>query len=124
MEKDIRFTEKKVDESWKSTASSPSKESSKEEVSEPAPAQEGKINFQSYLNSLGFQCLMCLGEIPPPGSEKPETNWEAAKEIIELLLLIKDKTRGNLSAKEEKMLTHLIADLQLRFARLNTPSES
>ena len=122
-DKDIRFTEKKVDESWKeqaesvkekATAAQPSAKSKPDAKSKPA---ETSKTFLSLVQSLGYQALMNLGEIPNPMTQQTELNPEGAKEAIDLLIALRDKTQGNLSDEEKKILETLITQLQLKFSQ-------
>ena len=117
-EKDIHFTNKHVDESWKDAVSGQKEKS----VSEPEPkpqATEGvdssRVNFHNFITSLGMQALLLMGEIKAPGAEKIEVNLEAAQELIDLLVMLRGKTKGNLSQEEDKMLNTLIAEIQLKY---------
>jgi hypothetical protein len=117
-DKDIRFTEKKVDESWKEQAESVKAQAAP--ASKPAakskPAETSKA-FLSLVQSLGYQALMNLGEIPNPMTQQTELNTEGAKEAIDLLVALRDKTQGNLSDDEKKMLETLITQLQIKFSQ-------
>ena len=116
-DKDIRFTEKKVDESWKEQAESVKVKAA---ASQPAPQSkpaETSKTFLSLVQSLGYQVLMNLGEIPNPMTQQTELNPEGAKEAIDLLIALRDKTRGNLSDEEKKMLETLITQLQIKFSQ-------
>ena len=116
-DKEIRFTQKKVDESWKDqivmekTAQSPAQPA----VSKPKPVSSK--SFVNLMTSLGYQAMMHLGEIPSPDTNQTEVSLPAAKEIIELLIALKQKTEGNLSPEEAKVLESLIPELQLKFAQ-------
>lgn len=118
-DKDIRFTEKKVDESWKEQA-----ESVKAKAAPPPSAAGAKPktpetskSFLNLVQSLGYQALMHLGEIPDPMTQQREVNTDAAKETIDLLAMLRDKTQGNLSDEEKKILETLLAQLQIKFSQ-------
>ena len=116
-DKDIRFTEKKVDESWKEQT-----ENIKEKAVSPEPAVKAKPaetskTFLGLIQSLGYQALMSLGEIPNPMTQQTEVNPEGAKEAIDLLIAIREKTEGNLSDDEKKMVDMLLSQLQLKFSQ-------
>ena len=119
-DKDIRFTEKKVDESWKEQA-----ESVKAKAATPIPAgtaakakpAETSKTFLSLVQSLGYQALMNLGDIPNPMTQQTELNLEGAKEAIDLLVALREKTLGNLSDDEKKMLDLLLTQLQLKYSQ-------
>jgi hypothetical protein len=73
------------------------------------------IDFTTFMLSLGTSALMHLGE-PLPGAPGPgEVNLPLARQTIDLLLLVERKTRGNLTGEEERLLTHLLFDLRLRY---------
>jgi hypothetical protein len=125
-DKDIRFTEKKVDESWKEQAESvkvqaaAAKPAQGSAAGKPAPKAkpaETSKTFLSLVQSLGYQALMNLGEIPNPMTQQTELNPEGAKEAIDLLIALRDKTQGNLSDDEKKMLETLITQLQIKFSQ-------
>jgi hypothetical protein len=113
LDKDIRFTDKKIDESWKdqiegSKAATP-------QASARAP-ETSKI-FVSLVQSLGIQALMHLGAMPNPVTRKTELNLDAAKETIDVLVVLRDKTINNLSAEEKQMLDSLLCELQIKFSQ-------
>ena len=65
------------------------------------------------------QAALCLGQMAHPSSGKAEVNLEAAKMFIDHLEIIKEKTRGNLSKDEEKILTSVLSELQLAFVQVS-----
>ena len=108
-EQKIRYTDKRVDESWKQTVSP--------DTPETKPRNKTDLSFSNFVTSLAVQALICMGEFKAPGTDKPEINLEAAKEAIDLLLLLKEKTKGNLTPEEETLMTSVIPDLQLKFVQ-------
>ena len=60
---------------------------------------------------------MHLGEIANPATQQRELDPEAAKEEIDLLVVLRDKTRGNVSKDEKEILETLIAQLQIKFSQ-------
>lgn len=110
MDKDIRFTEKRVDEDWKESAS--------RESAEPAPPSgdpKPPLSLSAFLTSLGYQTLIHLGEIPHPETKEAVLDLQGAKETIDLLILLEQKTKGNRTAEEEQLLKHLLPELQMKF---------
>src|SRR3989338_3091649 len=105
MEEKIHFSKKRVDESWKDKVVREKGDGPKKE--EPS-APEG-VPFSSFVTTIGIQGMIHLGEINVPGQEKAQVNLEAAQETIDLLLMLKAKTKGNLNAEEDKLLSSLIA---------------
>ena len=125
-DKEVRFSEKKVDESWKENVSrikgaevkSPVTNNPQPQNTEPKSVPTEEPLFTSLISSLGMQALMNLGEIHEPGVAGPgEINLDAAKEMIDILVAVKKKTKGNLTKDEDRMLTGLISDLQLKFVQ-------
>jgi hypothetical protein len=121
-DKEIKFTEKKVDDSWKDQVTrekgnAPEPRSVPAESSAKKTAAKTLKPFVSLLSSLGYQAMFHLGEIPNPDTQQPEINLEAAKEIIDLLLSLKEKTEGNLSPEEAEIFRTLLPELQLKFSQ-------
>ena len=126
-DKDIRFTEKKVDEGWKEQAESVKAKAAPQGVggqaapvasaaAKPKLSETSKV-FLSLVQSLGYQALMHLGEIPDPMTQQCEINTDAAKEAIDLLITLRDKTQGNLNDEEKKILETLLTQLQIKFSQ-------
>jgi hypothetical protein len=78
---------------------------------EPLPA----INFSTFVISLSTQALMHLGEIPDPISGKVDADVEVAKQIVDIIAMLKDKTRGNLSASEDRLMDDILFDLRMKY---------
>lgn len=79
--------------------------------SEPLP----EINFSTFVISLSTQVLMHLGEVPSPLSGKIETDVPAAKQMIDLLAMLREKARGNLSANEDRLMEDILFDLRMKY---------
>ncbi len=73
------------------------------------------MDFSTFIMSLGSSALMNLGAIPVPGSDVPDKNLPAAKQVIDILGILCDKTRGNLDEAEKKLLESLLYDLRVQF---------
>lgn len=108
--KEIHFNPKQVDESWKDQIS--------REKEGGGPARGAPSQFSTLASSLGLQALMHLGLIAEDEHHPPKPNVEAARETIELLLMLREKTKNNLTSEENQLLGSLIADLQLKFVQL------
>jgi hypothetical protein len=74
------------------------------------------LNFSSFLFSLSSSALMAMGEMPAPAGE-PEipVDMALAKQNIDLLQLISQKTKGNLTAEENHLLDGLLYNLRTKF---------
>jgi len=96
----------------------PSREGRKAEKETRATASElSEINFSSFVLSLSTSVLVHLGEVPDPLTQKPDRHLPLAKQTIDLLAMLKEKTQGNLTPDEEKLMDHLLADLRWRYIR-------
>ena len=72
------------------------------------------LDFTTFVLSLSTSALANLGEVHhPEGGQRVELPM--ARQTIELLGLLEDKTRGNLSGEEERLLSQVIVDLKLRY---------
>jgi hypothetical protein len=78
---------------------------------EPLP----EINFSTFVISLSTQALMHLGEIANPLTGKVEADVPVAKQMIDILGMLKDKTRGNLNASEDRLMEDILFDLRMKY---------
>jgi len=77
------------------------------------------LDFSTFLISLGTSAMIQLGDAPDPtsgGMLKPDP--EGARQTIDLLGLLEEKTRGNLNETEDGLLKNLLQDLRLRAVQL------
>ncbi|HSN15532.1 MAG TPA: DUF1844 domain-containing protein [Anaeromyxobacteraceae bacterium] len=81
------------------------------------------IDFYTFVLSLGSSAFVHLGDAPHPETQKVEPNLLLAKQTIDILGMLQEKTRGNLTPQEETFLQTLLSDLRLRFvARSGEPA--
>ena len=80
-----------------------------------AEEQQPELDFFNYIASLGFQAMIFLGEVPNPITNQLDKNIKQAKFLIDTLVLLRDKTSGNLSKEEAELLNGSIYELQLRY---------
>ena len=73
------------------------------------------ITFSAFLMSLSSQALMCLGELPDAAGGQSAVDLQAARELIDILGVLKEKTRGNLDATEAGLLDGVLYDLRMRY---------
>lgn len=110
----------------------------KEPASEPASAEERPpspdtanntperplpgIDFSTFVLSLSTSALYHLGLVPDPETGKPgPVHRELARQTIDTLDLLREKTRGNLDAEEQKLLEGLLYELRMRFVEVGEP---
>ena len=76
-----------------------------------------EINFSTFIFSLNTSALLHLGEIPDPATGKQQEDLAMAKQTIDLIAMLQEKTRGNLAPDEENLLKHIHYDLRLRYVQ-------
>jgi Domain of unknown function (DUF1844) len=77
---------------------------------------ERKLDFNAFVLSLGSSALINLGEAPDPTSGKTQDpDLMLAQESIDLLALLEEKTKGNLTPDESRFLQTMLYDLRMRF---------
>ena len=74
-----------------------------------------EINFSSFVLSLSSSALLHFGEIPDPITNKKERSMPLAKQTIDILGILQEKTKGNLSQDEQQLIDNLLHDLRLRY---------
>jgi hypothetical protein len=96
-------------------------------MNEPQQGDQGRptkpLDFSTFLISLGTSAMIQLGDAPDPTSGGMlKADPEGARQTIDLLGLLEEKTRGNLDPAESELLTNLLTDLRLRAVQLQTSS--
>ena len=82
-----------------------------------AGAPDEGINFASFLASMATQALVQLGEMPSPEGVDMPVNPAAAKQTIDLLAMLKEKTAGNLDAQENFFMEEMLHSLRLAYLK-------
>ncbi len=72
------------------------------------------IDFATFILSLGSSALVHLGEMPAPDGSS-ERDLPLAKQTIDLLALLQQKTQGNLDEAEDNLLRSLLYDLRIKY---------
>ena len=81
-------------------------------MTEPQP----QLSFTAFVLSLASTAAIHFGDLPDPVSgEQAELNLDGAAQMIEILALMEQKTRGNLTAEEREMLNQVLYELRMRF---------
>lgn len=100
---------KKIDEHWKEAVSKD--KSGPDEKDQPLK----EVNFNVFITGLMMDAFVALGEIENPLAKSKETNLPHAKFIIDILSLLRDKTKNNLTPEESKMLEQMLYELRMRY---------
>lgn len=121
-----------IDEDWKSQVAAEKEAAAKDqhdsaEQAKHAPAMP-PASLELLLTSLATEAMISLGQLPSFGSQKLETNLDQARYVIDMLQVLEDKTKGNLTADEAQALKDLLHQLRLMFVAVQqqavkTPAE-
>jgi hypothetical protein len=87
---------------------------------EDISVQEGplpEIDFTSFIFSLSTSVLIQLGEIQDPFTQKSVKNLPLAKQTIDLIGMLKEKTKGNLTPEEERIIEYILYDLKMKYVK-------
>jgi hypothetical protein len=114
------------EEANKGSAQEAAAEEAFQEASQKAADTAGKaeepqilpeITFPSFIFSLSSTAFVSLGVIPHPETGKTEKDLPLAKQTIDLLGLLREKTRNNLTPEEDNLFDHLLSDLRMAYVR-------
>jgi len=109
--------DKFVDESWKDSI-----EKQKDELDhagdQPEEGDAPALDFINYVASLAYQAMIFMGEAPNPVTSQVEKNLRQAKFLIDTLIMLRDKTKGNLSKQEDELLNGSVYELQMKFIEI------
>ncbi len=78
---------------------------------EPLP----KIDFSSFILSLYSSGLVQLGKVEDPSTGKKDVNLELARHTINMIAMLEEKTRGNLTEEEDNLLKSLLSEIRVAF---------
>jgi len=106
-------TEIDTNDEKKEKEESPIKEKEETRKEEQIPLPE--MNFSTFIFSLNSSALFYLGEIPDPTTNKKEKNLPIAKQTIDIISMLKEKAKGNLTKEEEILINNILYDLRMRY---------
>lgn len=104
-------------------ASGPSESPKPVVSSEPDAAHQAPafpVTFSSFVISLGSSSLMLMGEKLDPQQQAGPVNLPQAKEIIDLLSVLEEKTKGNLTSEEQTVLRDMLYALRMKYVSLSS----
>lgn len=76
-----------------------------------------KIDFSTFIFSLNSSVYVQLGLLEDPSTGEKDKNLPMAKQTIDILAMLEEKTRGNLTTEEEQMLKHMLYDLRVLYVK-------
>lgn len=127
MAEEEKKEEKKIiiDEDWKKEAQKEKEILAAEEETEKKAEEQGKSreplpegNFAALVSMLTTQALFALGFLQIKGQEPREPDLELAKYQIDMLETLQEKTKGNLTEAEEKVLENTLSELRMGYVKV------
>ncbi len=79
------------------------------------------LDLRAIFAMFAGSALMALGEAADPVTGERHLDLDQAQEVIDMLMLLRDKTQGNRTPDETALLEEILYDLQLRFVRAASP---
>lgn len=76
------------------------------------------VTFSSLILSFNTTALFHLGELPHPETGRKTVDYELAKNAIDTLILLEEKTRGNLDNNEKELMARVLYELKLHFVKI------
>ena len=108
-----------IDEDWKSQVESEKEALAKDKSESPQPADEAQAmpapSFEMLLTTLATEAMMSLGQLPNLANEKVEINFPQARYVIDMMQMLEEKTKGNLTQAEQDAITALLHQLRMMF---------
>jgi hypothetical protein len=91
------------------------------EAAPPPPADVPKVSaaFENLIRMIGSNAAMVLGAYADPRTGQPMLDPEAARELIDMLDALHEKTKGNLAPEEDNLLLDLLGKLKMTFLEVN-----
>jgi hypothetical protein len=115
--KDRRFSAKKEAVGESQTKEEEKKEEAKKEETSRQDIPLPEINFTNFIFSLSTSALIQLGEVQDPVTQQQTKNLPLAKQTIDLIGMLKEKTKGNLTPDEERLIESALYDLRIRYVK-------
>ena len=97
-----------IDSDWKAEAQAEKQRLSEQQSEDEGAAGQGQMpaaNFETLVSTIATQALFAMGAIPDPRTGQPVQQLELARHHVDMLSVIEEKTRGNLSEEETKLIT-------------------
>ncbi|MCL0039498.1 DUF1844 domain-containing protein [Nitrospinaceae bacterium] len=85
------------------------------DFSEEKETEPFQVDFSTFIMSLTSSAFYHLGDMPDPSTGKKEVNLPAVQQTIDMLIMLREKTKGNLKEDEKKLLEQLVYELQVKY---------
>ena len=84
---------------------------------ETAPQDLPPVDFASFVMMLTNNVMVFLGQVPNPLTQQPQVDLVQARHTIDILMMLREKTRGNLTTEEDRFLQELLPQLQIAYVQ-------
>jgi hypothetical protein len=91
-------------------------------VGPESPFLPAAITFSTFVVGLSTQALVHLGEIPDPVSGQQAPDLPGAQQLIDILGMLQEKTKGNLGTDEQNLLQAILFDLRMKYVQIARPA--
>jgi hypothetical protein len=81
-----------------------------------------EMTFSTFLVGLSTEALAALGEMPDPMTGKSLRDLGAARQLIDIIGILRDKTRGNLDREEQNLIEAILFELRMKYVELAKPA--
>jgi hypothetical protein len=112
--------ERKAEEPQEAKEEKGAEKESVQPEAEPAAGEEGQlpaVNFSTFIFSISSSALLHFGEIQDPTTGEKNKNLPMAKHTIDILAMLEEKTKGNLTPDEEQLFQNILYDLRIRYVK-------
>ena len=116
--KDKRFSAKQEEEPQSKVEGKKGEAQGPEEITSGQDEPLPEIDFINLIFSLSTSALIQLGEIQDPMTQQSVKNIPLAKQTIDIIGMLKEKTKGNLTKDEEKVIENILYDLRIRYVKV------
>lgn len=111
--------EKKTEEEQKETPQDSQTQVNEDSDNFDINSQAFELNFTTFILSLASSVQISLGLAPNPLTNQAETNLPSAKQTIDILGIIEEKTKGNLSEDEDRLLKQVLYELRMNYVEVS-----
>jgi hypothetical protein len=113
-----------IDEDWKSQAQAEKERlqaelDRKQQQSAPAEDQMPPATFAMLVSTLATQALLFLGQMPHPMTGQVEVHLDEAQHFVDMLQMLEEKTKGNLTPEESQMLEQVLHELRMGYVTIS-----
>jgi signal recognition particle GTPase len=111
-------SKKKIDQAWKQKVKAEKERAREEREKKEEPIRQyPEASFGNFVAGLATQALVAMGEIENPITGKLEKDLGQARYTIDVMQILREKTKGNLTEEEERILQELLYQVQMAFVR-------